>query len=151
MPVYGSMDSGAEMPEEGASPRKKKLPFEQAPKEGTHPWAIYEFERAMVKANCGRGYNRAVLASTFKSLRDEGYSNAEIVLMVQTFFLKDGQNVRAKRGELDVAVMFRAKVHQLKVQAEPTIRSERSGKKTNAERNREMQEAARKALMGDEG
>lgn len=136
MAVFGSLDDNAEMPEGGDRRKKPSGP----PVEGTNPWAVYEFDRAMAKANAARGYNKTILHTVFKGLREEGYSNHEIVLMAQTFFLKDGQNVRAKSKELDVAVMFRAKIHQLKEQTEPTIRSMRSGEKTNEERNREMQE-----------
>lgn len=126
MPV-GSLNDDDEMPEYGQKQERKKDRFEQVPRSNTHRGTVYEFEREMVKANVGRGYIHGLLHRTIKSLHEDGYSYDEIVVMIKTFFAKYGQDVRAKRREVDPAQMFAAKVHQLKAQVEPTVRGMQSG------------------------
>ena len=115
MPV-GALDDDAEMPEHGHVPKPKKERYERPPQGNTHHRVIYEFSREMVKHNCGRDFNAAVLHRTTKNLHDEGYSYDEIVLLVQAFFTRSAADVRAKRKEIDPAVMLTARLGQLKAQ-----------------------------------
>lgn len=137
MKSVGSLDD-AEMPEDGASPRRRKERFERAPRENTKRRVVYEFERGLVAAGAGRSYLEGVMYRTAGDLYDEGYSYDEIVAMVHTFFTRYAPEVRAKRGEVDPAVMFRAKAAQLKMQVEGSVMAVRDGRKTSSERGREM-------------
>jgi hypothetical protein len=138
MPV-GALDDDAEMPEHGHVPKPKKERYARAPQGNTHHRVIYEFEREMVKHNCGRGFTAAVLHRTTKNLHDEGYSYDEIVLLVRTFFARSAQDVRAKRKEIDPAVMFTARIGQLKAQMESTVDSLRSGE-SSVDRGKQVRE-----------
>ena len=133
----GSLNDDDEMPEYGQKQERKKDRFEQIPRSNTHRGTVYEFEREMVKANVGRGYLHGLLHRTIKNLHEDGYAYDEIVLMIKTFFAKYGQDVRAKRREVDPAQMFAAKVHQLKAQIGPTVHGMESGE-TSVDRGREV-------------
>lgn len=120
----GAFDDDAEMLEWGQKPERKKNRFESAPRENTQPWAIYQWEREMVAAQCGRQYLVKALRRTIQNLHEDGYSYEEIVLLMKTFWAKYAQDVRAKRGEIDPVVMFSTRVGQLKKQVESVIRAD---------------------------
>lgn len=126
MPVYGSLDESAEMPEDGKTVKPKKK-FESAPKAGTHPWLIYRFGQEQRQHNCGRGFMKEILHSAFKELRDDGYSNEDIEVMIRAFFSQNEQDIRAKMADIDVARMFRARMHSLKTKARGAIKAEKTG------------------------
>jgi len=138
----GNLSDDVEMPEAGVAPAKK------APaKTGTHGWAKAEFGRLMRAARVGQtGTTQGVLNSAFKRLRDEGYSNEEIVLLAQTFFTRYAQDIRAKRTEIDPSVMFVQRLPQLKAQRQTDIENKRSGVKSSTERSKELQREALKRL-----
>lgn len=144
MPNYGSLDDDDEMPENGAPPKSRSKRFEEAPKKGTGAWLVYRFGQEQRQHGCGRGFNVKLLNSVFRDLRNEGYSNPEIEVFIRIFFARQEQNIRAKRGEYDVAQMFRAQIHPLKEQAKSQVTDLRrglQGGRTNAQRNREAQDA----------
>lgn len=138
----GNLSDDVEMPESGVAPAKK------APaKTGTHGWAKDEFVRLMRAARCGQtGTTQGVLNSAFKRLRDEGYSNEEIVALAQTFFTRHDQDIRAKRTEIDPSVMFVQRLPQLKAIKAEEIENKRAGIKTSVERSTEIQREAMKRL-----
>jgi hypothetical protein len=138
----GNLSDDVEMPEAGVAPAKK------APaKTGTHAWAKAEFVRLMRAARCGQtGTTQGVLNSAFKRLRDEGYSNEEIVALAQTFFTRHDQEIRAKRTEIDPSVMFVQRLPQLKAIKAEEIENKRAGVKTSFERGTEIQREAMKRL-----
>lgn len=138
----GNLSDDVEMPEAGVAPAKK------APaKTGTHAWAKGEFVRLMRAARCGQtGTTQGVLNSAFKRLRDEGYSNEEIVALAQTFFARHDQDIRAKRTEIDPSVMFVQRLPQLKAIKAEEIENRRAGIKTSVERSTEIQREAMKRL-----
>jgi len=138
----GNLSDDVEMPEAGVAPAKK------APaKTGTHGWAKAEFGRLMRAARVGQtGTTQGVLNSAFKRLRDEGYSNEEIVLLAQTFFTRYAQDIRAKRTEIDPSVMFQQRLPQLKAQKKEEIESMRAGTKTSSQIGTELNRDARKRL-----
>lgn len=126
MPVYGSLDESAEMPENGKAVKPEKK-FDPAPKAGTHPWLIYRFGQEQRQHNCGRGFTKGILHKAFKELRDDGYSNEDIEVMVRAFFSQNEQDIRAKMADIDVAVMFRTRMHSLKTKARGAIKAEKTG------------------------
>jgi DNA-binding MarR family transcriptional regulator len=138
----GNLSDDVEMPESGVAPAKK------APaKTGTHAWAKAEFGRLMRAARCGQtGTTQGVLNSAFKRLRDEGYSNEEIVSMAKAFFTRHDQEIRAKRTEIDPSVMFVQRLPQLKAIKAEEIENKRAGVKTSFERSTEIQREAMKRL-----
>lgn len=135
VPVYGALGD-AEMPEHGAAPKKAKPPFEQAPKEGTHAWAVYRFEQERIKAQVGtHRYNRGHLNRLLKSLRDDGMTNAEIVVLVRTFFLRHAPVIRTKVREIDLVVVFAQMVPQIQQQAKDEIENVRTGRTSATDRS----------------
>lgn len=144
--VYGA-DGDAEMPEHGDFTRRPKGP----PKPGTNPWLVVEFRRMMREARLGRyGFNNTVLNTALKSLRDDGYSNEEIHLMIETFWIRQADALRAKR-DLDAAVAFRHHLPALKSHTEQTIEDKRAGRKTSAERGMEIGSDLKARLMATRG
>jgi DNA-binding MarR family transcriptional regulator len=137
VPVYGSIDPDAAMPEEGRPVKKT----------AHHPWAIKQFLRLMREARVGQtGTTIGTLSRAFKKLRDEGYSNEEIVMMSKHFFVRYEHDIRAKRAEIDPSVMFVQRLPQLKEQTETEIENKRAGIKTSVERSTEIQREAMKRL-----
>jgi len=143
---YGNLSDDVDMPEPEVGKRPKR-PFKSAPPVGTHFWARDEFERLMVKTRCGgTRTTRKKLDRTFRLLREEGYTNEEIVIMVRAFFTRYAQEIRAKRMEIDPSVMFQQRLPQLKAQKKEEIESMRAGTKTSSQIGTELNRDARKRL-----
>lgn len=138
----GNLSDDVSMPEAGAVPAKK-----EPVKTGTHGWAKAEFVRLMRAARVGQtGTTQGVLNRTFKKLREEGYTNEEIVSLVRTFFARYEQDIRAKRTEIDPSVMFVQRLPQLKAIKAEEIENKRAGGTTSVERGAELQREALKRL-----
>jgi DNA-binding transcriptional ArsR family regulator len=146
MPIYGSLDDDAEMPDVPA-PRKKPKAFESAPKEGTHAALVYRFERGLSRLSLPARFNRGILHSALKSLRDDGLTNAEIGVLIDTFFARREQDIRAKRGEHDLAAMFRHSLPQLQVLAKEQVENVRSGRESSLDRGRAASQAKMERLL----
>lgn len=120
---------------------------EQPPKtvkEGTHAWVLSKFEEGA--SHHGGGVNKGLVASVAKELRAEGYSNEEIVRMVETFFVRYEHDIRSRKNDLNIAQMFRHNLPHLKEQTKAEIRDKREGRKTTKERSAELQADLRKRL-----
>jgi hypothetical protein len=132
--IVGSLDEDAEMPEEGRKPKEEKK-FKEPPKKGTHPWLVYRFGQEQRQHNCGRSFTAGILHAAFKDLRNDGYTNEDIEVMIRAFFAQNEQSIRAKMADTDVAVMFRFKMHSLKIKTKDTVREERTGSRSLSEAN----------------
>ena len=152
MPIYGSLDPSADMPEDGKASVPKE-PFTRIPVRGTHKWLIYRFGQLQRQHHCGQfGFNQKPLHKTFRTLRDDGLTNEEIEILVQTFFARNEQYIRSQR-DIDVALLFIAKVPALRRQASTQIEGlQRSltGGQTREERRAERQAAMRRRNTGGE-
>lgn len=101
--------------------------FKEAPKVGTHKWLVYRFGQEQRQHNCGRSFTMGILHAAFKDLRDDGYSNEDIEVMIRAFFSQNEQYIRTKMSDTDVAAMFRSRMHTLKIKTRASIRAERTG------------------------
>lgn len=121
----------------GDLPPDEPEPTKKSPgNHGTHQWLMSRFKEEAVRHNIRGGYNVGALASAFKALRkDEGYTNEEIEIIVRVFFRKHEQDIRAKVREIDLAIMFRHRMHQVAKQAADQIRSKRKGHDARALNN----------------
>jgi hypothetical protein len=142
MPVFGSLDDDVEMPENG-KPVKPVKKFESAPKAGTHSWLIYRFGQEQHNHNCGRGFTVGILHRAFKDLRDDGFTNEEIEVMIRVFFARNEHDIRAKMADIDVAVMFRTRMNSLKTASADVIRSEKTG---GAEKSKAISQGLRERM-----
>jgi hypothetical protein len=144
--TYGRQsDDSSEMLDPEARVRPKRVPFEKAPAEGTHGWLVSRFSAGVTR--CGsRGFNRGMLNGTLRSLRDDGLTNAEIDVLIQTFFVRWEQDVRAKRGEVDPVQMFRHRLPQLQVQAKEQVENVRTGRETAVDRSRVVRDDLMKRM-----
>lgn len=141
MRAYGQdPDDEQEMPEGRMGPddyerpeRKPKPKFESVPKENTQPRAMYEWGQGVARLR-GRS-TQGVIRAAIRDLHGEGYSYAEITMLIETFFLRYEHEIRGKRTEIDAGVMFRQRVPQLLEQTESKIRDKRAGRESSLEYN----------------
>jgi hypothetical protein len=137
----GNLSEDADMPEMDVTRKpKRKLPFKAVPPVGTNDWLLYRFEQERARAGVRTGrYNKGHLNHTFRSLRDDdGMTNAEIEVLIRTFFVRHGDVARTKVREWDLSSLFRQMVPQLQIQARDTTRAVRDGRKTTTQKGKEL-------------
>jgi hypothetical protein len=65
-------------------------------------------------------------------------TNAEIEVLIRTFFVRHGDVARTKVREWDLSSLFRQMVPQLQIQARDTTRAVRDGRKTTTQKGKEL-------------
>jgi len=76
-------------------------------------------------------WNKAILNTALADLRKRGYTDDEILILLESFFLRDPQGLRTKSREHDLAIQFRQALNSgLEARCEEAIRRHRSGEGT---------------------
>jgi hypothetical protein len=133
MPEDAVPDMDGPGPNTDRGERKRRSRTEQRgdiPKEGTVPWLVRYFENESVKHGHPDQSNRVILHTAFKALRDDhGYTNAEIMVLLEVFFLRHSDYIRSYRKGLPL--LFRSMLEQLILESQEIVDNKRAGRVSN--------------------